>query len=180
MSYSSGFYCLQVIRQHNYILQDMNGLTLAVLDRKTTSALKYLDERFQLQYWGFISIEQWEKCSASSRSASKAAVVDVELNISGPRAAGRATGKILSQAGMYIQHPRFRPMNMPYENPHYIVLVDAESCIQQPDIKLQPEQSVAEVPSVQDILEDLDQRRHLNLTRADDMAIRTELQLYVC
>ncbi|PVI03078.1 hypothetical protein DM02DRAFT_588373 [Periconia macrospinosa] len=181
MPFTNGFCHLQVIRQRNYTLRDINGLDIAVLDRKTTKALKNLDERFRIQYSAYISGDQWNHCASSSTRTAKAVVVNVELNISGLRANSKDVGKILSRARIYLQHPRFQPKDMPYENPHYIVISDVNNVmpeVQNLDVTLQPTQNLVEAQSVDKIFDELDQHMHLKLASADSSIIKTKLQAH--
>ena len=108
--------------------------------------------------------------------------MDLELTISGPTRKGQDVGKVLSKAGLYLQHPRFLPDDMPYDNPHYIRFsgyADQSPEFHASSTTLKLEDIKPQALAIDSVFENLDQRGHLKAIHIDKKFVTTELQRYL-
>jgi hypothetical protein len=106
--------------QRNCVIQDINGSEIAVLDKKTSAALLSLHALESVRYEVYSLPENWREAIEDLRTTSKDVVMDLEVNVFGPMVQMDQVGRVLSNAGVYLQHPRFISNSMRYENPHCI------------------------------------------------------------
>ena len=94
---------------------------IGVLDVKTATALMGLKKvsgtiRFSL----FLGQEENEECHNLKKKRSKN-ILPLEINIHGPLQSLEEIGKVLSDAGMFLQKPNVLDQGAIYRNPHFLL-----------------------------------------------------------
>lgn len=97
-----------------------NSEEIGVFDKKTATVLTLLKKvsgtiRFSL----FLGNEEDVKRYDSEEKRTKA-VLPLEINIYGPLQNLEEIGKVLSDAGMFLQEPIFLGQGIVYRNPHFL------------------------------------------------------------
>ena len=135
-----------------------------------------------IRYHVYALAASWKQSLQHAKDTGGVAFMDLELTISGPVAKSQVVGGVLSKAGLYLQHPRFLPGDMPYDNPHYIRFSDFTD--QPPELRasstiLKPEDIKPHALALDSVFENLDQRGHLKAIHIDKKFVTTELQRYL-
>lgn len=91
-------------------------------------------------------------------------------------------GRVLSKAGLYLQHPRFLRNEVRYENPHYNTFPGFED--QHPELPgslmtLRSQDSMPKELDVSNFFDGLDQHEHLKEVNIDEKFLTTKLQRYL-
>ena len=152
------------------------------MHHKTSNALQVLDQMDAIQYDIYALAASWKQSLQHAKDTGGIALMDLELTISGPMAKSQVVGRVLSKAGLYLQHPRFLSHDMPYDNPHYIRFSDYTD--QPPEFHassttLKLEDIKPQALAIDSVFENLDQRGHLKAIHIDKKFVTTELQRYL-
>lgn len=108
------------------------------------------------------------------------AIIQVDINIYGPRSKASTVGETLSKGKAFLQRPDHYRRQLPYENPHFIRFADIEQIDQTDDMQ----QNIAETEErtqaemVQDVVAEVQRSLHRaeGLQRAvGDQRLRTDL-----
>lgn len=153
-----------------------------MLHRKTSNALPVLDQIEAIRYDVYALADSWRQGIQRAKDTSSIALMDLELMISGPTAQSQIVGRVLSKAGLYLQHPRFLPDDMPYDNPHYIRFSGYPDQLPEFDASsttFKAEDIKSQALAIDSIFENLDQREHLKAVHIDRKFVTTELQRYL-
>ncbi|KAH0537607.1 hypothetical protein FGG08_005599 [Glutinoglossum americanum] len=164
---ANGFYNLQLVFRRHCFLQSSSGKDIAIAHSKTSNALRTLNDLDSIRYEVLVAPDEWKKKTLSFKKIGKAACMTVEINVFGAVSKSQAVGKVLSKAGIYLQHPRLHDIYVKYENPHFISfphLSPPTSGLTIPSLAPDVENSVP-FANISSILDGLDQRGHLQ--RAD-------------
>ncbi|KAL1647100.1 hypothetical protein SLS58_002871 [Diplodia intermedia] len=174
----AGWMQLHIAHKKNYLLQDPNGLELAVLNQKTANALQSLDTLGAIRYEAYVTVQYWTAQINTAKGTATNTMVDIEVNINGPLDRADEVGRALSKAGVFLQRPSVLPSGTPYHNPHVIHL----SGIQEPSV----DPAIPEAPGLADsstgkldiqaVLSCLDQSGDLIPTIVDERIITTKLK----
>ncbi|KAL0253342.1 hypothetical protein SLS55_010318 [Diplodia seriata] len=169
---------LHVAHKRNYLLQDPNGLELAVLNQKTANALQSLDTLGAIRYEAYVTVQYWTAQISTAKGTATNTVIDIEVNVNGPLQRADEVGRALSKAGLFLQHPSVLPSGTSYHNPH----VTHFSSIQEPSV----DPAIPEAPGLADpstgkldiqaVLSCLDQSGDLMPTPVDERIITTKLK----
>jgi SWI/SNF-related matrix-associated actin-dependent regulator of chromatin subfamily A3 len=172
---------LKLLRKRYFLLQDQNNLEVAILNCRISDALRALDELGAIQYEVYATGGNWTESIERARNTNAAVAVDVELVISGPSSKGESVGKILSKAALYLQHPRFLPNSMRYDNPHYISFSEIEEetpQFQNSSVTMRAEQGDSRTVDISTILQGLNETSYLEEIEMNHNGLITELQRY--
>ncbi|KAI9778366.1 MAG: hypothetical protein M1839_008154 [Geoglossum umbratile] len=174
----NGFYNLQLIFRRHCFLQSCNGKDIAIVHSKTSHALRALNDLDSIHYEVYVAPNEWAENILSFKNIGKAACITVELNIFGPVGKSHAVGKVLSKAGIYLQHPRLLDGHIQYENPHFITfphLSLSSSRLLTPS--LTPDSEISPLSTdISSVLDSLDQRGHLRRVDIDARITSTLLK----
>jgi hypothetical protein len=101
-----------------------------------------------LRYEVFVSVDELLDKIRSWKNVGKGAIMAVEINVYGASNVSRTVGKLLSQGGLYLQHPRYCDSGVKYENPQVISFSQLpSSSLRLPTPLLSPE-AYPDTPSV--------------------------------
>ncbi|KAF9629026.1 P-loop containing nucleoside triphosphate hydrolase [Lasiodiplodia theobromae] len=175
---TSNYMKLQIIHKRNYVLQDSNGLDLAVLNQKTTDALRSLDSLGSISYEAYVASQDWKLGINTAKNAAGTAVVDIEINVHGPSTKAEEVGRSLSNAHLFLQRPSVLAIGATYQNPHVIHFAEIQGASFDPAIPNAPElvASSTRKLDIQDVFGGLDQSGNLKSITVDERLIRTKLR----
>ncbi|KAH0536054.1 hypothetical protein FGG08_007035 [Glutinoglossum americanum] len=111
-----------VYRKHYIILQTRSGKDVAVLDTRTTKALKTLSDLKSVRFEAFPIADGLANGVQVWKEKGKITGISVEINVYGGRDVVNVVGKNLSRSAIYLQHPGHLGDNIEYHNPHYLTL----------------------------------------------------------
>ncbi|KAL4936206.1 SNF2 family N-terminal domain-containing protein [Aspergillus oleicola] len=109
---------LKIVERDNHIaLQLIPNVDIAVLNSVITRTMHALSDLAAFHY--HVHVEGQELIKATTAWASNGKYVDfqVEIIISGQRALADQLGSVLSKSELFLQVPRYIPLDVPYENP---------------------------------------------------------------
>ncbi|KAH0562510.1 hypothetical protein GP486_002802 [Trichoglossum hirsutum] len=175
---ANGFYNLQLIFRRHCFLQSRNGKDIAIVHFKTSNALRALNDLDSVRYEVYVAPNEWAEKILSFKNIGKAACITVELNIFGSVDKSHAVGKVLSKAGIYLQHPRLLDSHIEYENPHFISFSHLSlSNSRLPTPSLTPDSgSSPSSTDISSVLDNLDQRGYLRKADIDAQITSTLLR----
>ena len=103
------------------LLEPSTSEELGILDDKTTTQLKRLKiDVPSIKIEAYLDSEQDER-GGGTQGKNKSSIMPLQLNIYGPDQHFSEVGRILSDAGMFLQEPVFlRPELLSYRNPHFL------------------------------------------------------------
>jgi SWI/SNF-related matrix-associated actin-dependent regulator of chromatin subfamily A3 len=114
-------YTLKLVRRDNHIaLQYKGDIDIAVLNTKTTNVLWAVEELRDVRYEVFVGVETFSTGIITWAKKGRAVDFSVEIVIYGNRQLGDQVGRILSDAEIYLQHPRCCDDYTKYNNQHYV------------------------------------------------------------
>lgn len=94
------------------------------------------------------------------------AQIQVSIYLYGLPSSSKQVGKILSKAGLFLQHPKLPQGRVKCENPHYLKIPTAQrSEIRSPT---PPLERVAGKGLIESLLNDLDQQSNLNVAHVNE------------
>lgn len=162
-----------------------------MMNTKTHSALKSLQNRETLKYTGLIPrSELQQKLSAAAEplgSSSTKLSCLMGILVFGPRWVADTLAKNLSRYHLFLQHPDYRPDDAPYYNPQYLgipgssfvngailppILTKALQTDIEESVKLQHDDLPG--PDLETVMDNLPQPSHLREAEIDNK-IRTTL-----
>jgi SWI/SNF-related matrix-associated actin-dependent regulator of chromatin subfamily A3 len=107
------------------VLRFQDGTEFGVLNNHTSAALKDLIDRSSIQFDALGSTLTLLETIGKATKASDA-VVRVNINVYGPKEAGKETGRHLTTHRVYLQRPdKLRPESL-YDNPHVLKFPDMD------------------------------------------------------
>lgn len=93
---------------------------IGVLDKKTATALLGLKKVSEtIRFSIFMNNGKDEECHSLKEKRQKN-ILCLEINIHGPLQSLKEAGKILSDAGMFLQEPKILDQGVIYRNPHFL------------------------------------------------------------
>ncbi|KAK8102537.1 DNA repair protein RAD5B, partial [Apiospora sp. TS-2023a] len=98
---------------------------VGILDVVTADILKSLCQRPQIVHTAVLDASALPK--HSNKKKPQYIVVDISINLSGPKDMIDDVGTAVTNASGFLQHPCFLPVAMPYINPHYFYPSDART-----------------------------------------------------
>lgn len=176
-------YTLKLVRRDNHIaLQHERDIDIAVLNTKTTHVLWAIEELGHVRYQVFVGVETFSTSIITWANKGQKVNFLVEIIIYGSKQIRDQIGRKLSDAEIYLQHPRCCSDHAKYDNPHYLEFKHS----QKPDLPQQlchslthPNNLGQTAPNFQlsALLNSLDQ--HENLGDGEiDCRIKTSLLRY--
>lgn len=166
---------LQMVHRDNHIaLQHTSEVDIAVLNSRVTNVIGALRHLDGIRYEVLVSTVELSGAISSWVNKGKTTDFDVEIIIYGPRTYYDEIGAILSKSGFFLQIPRYRTHNIPYQNPHFWELGFFSSPLLSPDPM--PDHTANPVSEVTSMLDTLDQREFLNLAAIDERIIKPLLR----
>lgn len=114
-------YTLKLVRRDNHIaLQYERDVDVAILNTKTTHVLWAIEELSHVRYQVFVGVEIFSTSIITWANKGQAVNFPVEIIIYGNKKIGGQIGRTLSDAEIYLQHPRYCSDHAKYDNPHYL------------------------------------------------------------
>lgn len=175
---STGHVSLKIVMKRNYLLEDSNGTSVAVLHHRTANALRALDGLHCVHYDAYVTAEEWKKGIADAKGSASSTSIDVEVNVYGPSSHAQNVGRALSDAGVYLQHPSILSTGTNYQNPHFIQFTGSRRADVEFTAKSEPAQLDTDAPrrrNVQNFLDCLDQQGELTAVTVDERIITKKL-----
>jgi hypothetical protein len=167
-----------VLRDNHIALQTNDTMDIAVLDNASTKALFDSDTDNAIICEVFAVANELSTSLSLWRNKGSVEPFTVELTLYGKRRNCDHIGRVFSDAGLFLQHPRRLHHSVPYDNPHFLQLPQTIKTFDYlPTPSLTP-QAISMAPSILDtVLNDLDQSNVTEEIQVDD-AIATTLQKY--
>ncbi|KAH8690546.1 SNF2 family N-terminal domain-containing protein [Talaromyces proteolyticus] len=165
---------LQMIHRDNHIaVQYTPEVDMAVVNSNVTKAIRALNHLNGLRYEVLASAVELSGAISSWVSKGKTTDFYVEIIIYGPRGYYDEIGTILSKFRLFLQLPRYRSDDIPYENPHVWKL----DCLPSPVLPLlstdpMPDHAANPITEANAILNALDQSDFLDLAVIDERIIK--------
>ncbi|OJD32553.1 snf2 family domain-containing protein [Diplodia corticola] len=174
---TDGWMQLRLTHKKNHLLQDSNGLDLAVLNQRTADALQALDGMGAIRYEAYVTVQYWAAQIRAAKRTAKNTVVDIEVNVSGPLESGDEVGRVLSRAGLFLQPPSVLLPGTAYQNPHVIYLPGIQESSLDSAIPAAPRLADLNAGKldIQAVLGCLDQSEDLAPTAVDERMVTTKL-----
>ncbi|KAL1967715.1 hypothetical protein VTN77DRAFT_2972 [Rasamsonia byssochlamydoides] len=175
-SAGSDGYQLRLIRRDNHLaLQYVKDVDVAVLNTQITHGIWSMDRFDSVRYEVFVPGDEFRTSIFTWTNKGKPVDFSVDITIYGPARHRDHIGNVLSDAGLYLQHPRCCSNHVKYDNPHYLVLPrSSKPVLQLPSPSLTPEVTPNAPIDLTTVLDGLDQRG--SVRDADiDMRIKTPL-----
>jgi hypothetical protein len=114
-------YTLKLVRRDNHIaLQHWRDIDIAVLNTKTTHVLWAIEELGHVRYQVFVGVETFSTSIITWANKGQAVNFLMEIIIYGSKQIRDQIGRKLSDAEIYLQHPRCCSDHAKYDNPHYL------------------------------------------------------------
>ena len=111
-------------RQDRYCLQSSDGQDFAIVHSRTTIALRVLQDLPSIRLEAIFSSGDGDKSDQLYSKGNKK-VFPISINIYGSEKDAQETGRRLSKAHTYLQHPIGLNSDIPYNNPHYYTIPGA-------------------------------------------------------
>jgi len=112
---------LKLVRRDNHIaFQHEMDIDIAILNTKITNVLWAIEELGDVRYQVFVGVETFSTSVITWANKGQAVNFPVEIIIYGNNQLGDQIGGTLSDAELYLQHPRCCSDHAKYDNPHYL------------------------------------------------------------
>lgn len=163
------------------MLQAQDGAEIAVMNTHASMALHRLDDGGLARYTAYVSTAEWAEKMRSFRIRGKRALLEMDVYFFGDPARGPTVGRILSNAGLFLQRPDFLESSMQYENPHEIRFASMRESSPDVSVPALAPSSVSNLSMgiVEKVLGDLDHPGQLTAADVDREMMVTELKPYV-
>lgn len=164
------------------------GEEVAILNIKVSQSLQQLSESSQVRFEAIIPIQENKSQETSSSRKESLQNEKIGINVYGQRETSERVASDLGHAGLFLQDPYWRPVNVPYENPQYLEL---PGCLSQEEMSPQSlssteQENVTTQDTLMDSFElDFDLLMNSLLSLEDliqataDQRVRTPLEEYV-
>ncbi|KAF2492843.1 hypothetical protein BU16DRAFT_620161 [Lophium mytilinum] len=174
----SNYFQLQIAMKRIHMLQTNNGTDIAILKTQTSKALQELDHRSTVRYTVYVATAEWATKIRSFMTLGKSVCLDIDIYFFGPRSNSTDVGRILSDAGLFLQAPDFLDSSIPYDNPHEISFASISNFGSQMSAPIPESSSVGDlsVDIVSTVLANLDHMGDLVNLDVDMTAITTVLK----
>ena len=163
-------------RQDCYCLQSSDGRGFAVVHSRTTVALRALQDLPSIRLEAIFSDGYCDRPDQLQRKGNKQ-VFPISINIYGSEKVAQATGRRLSKAHTYLQHPISSNSDVPYNNPHYYAVPGAQEADAYNAPYPEKDDQQAPVVDMTKLFEELEHTRRLPSWNAD-CHLRTPLLEY--
>lgn len=111
-------------RQDCYCLQSSDGRDFAVVHSRTTVALRTVQDLPSIRLEAIFSDGYCDRPDQLHRKGNKT-IFSISINIYGSEKVAQETGRRLSKAHTYLQHPLCSNSDISYDNPHYYAVPGA-------------------------------------------------------
>ena len=105
-----------------FFLLSPKGRNFALLDTRASKALGVLQDVRRLRFEAIILPSPVDNQSTQMKIQELNEVCNISINIYGTHDSARQVGGLLTQAGLYLQHPFLLDYGLEYSNPHYFVV----------------------------------------------------------
>ena len=114
-------YTVRLIFRDNHIaLQYIEDVDIAILNTKITNVLRDIEDLGGIRYEAFVTAEDFTVSITAWKRKGKAVDFPLEIVLYGSLQIRDDIGKRLSDAEIYLQHPRCCSNEAEYDNPHYL------------------------------------------------------------
>ena len=105
----------------HYFLMSPKGTKFALLDVKTSKALRILQSIEYIRYEAVVSSSPFNKQTVRSDTRGQNGIHEACINIYGTQSSARQVSATLTEQTQYLQHPLYLDYGIEYRNPHYFV-----------------------------------------------------------
>ena len=170
-----------VFRDNHIALQYKEDVDIAILNTKITNVLRDIEDLGGIRYEAFVTAEDFTMSIIAWKKKGKAVDFPLEIVLYGSLQIRDDIGKRLSDAEIYLQHPRCCSNEAEYDNPHYLKI----GRVRRPALQLlSPSLTPLSTPErlalnieFNGLLDCLDQQENLG-TAWEDSRIKTALLRY--
>ena len=170
-----------VFRDNHIALQYKEDVDIAILNTKITNVLRDIKDLGGISYEAFVIAEDFTASIIAWKRKGKAVNFPLEIILYGGWQMRDVIGKRLSNAEIYLQHPRCCSNEAEYDNPHYLKIGRVRRpALQLLSPSLTPLGTLERpAPNIEfnDLLDCLDQQENLG-TAWEDSRIKTALLRY--
>ncbi|KAL1615550.1 hypothetical protein SLS54_008955 [Diplodia seriata] len=171
-------YLLHIVKKRIYMLQAQDGTDIALINTQAAGALHHLDHGNLARYSAYVSASEWTEKIRSFRTKGKSVCLEIDLYIFGEASLATSVGRILSNAGLFLQTPDFLDSSMRYDNPHEVKFASFANSNPVPYVPTFELSSMSDLSAdvVNKMLSDLDHVDQLTAVDVDTNMIITELK----
>lgn len=175
---TSSYYQLQIAIKRICMLQEQDGTDIALINTQASKALQELDCRALVRYAAYVSVAEWAEKMRSFRTLGKSVCLEIDVYFFGSLPNSTCVGRILSDAGLFLQRPDFLDSSVPYDNPHEIRFPSVHTSSPTLSIPALASSSVSNlsVDIINTVLGNLEQLGNLTVADVDTAIIITELK----
>ena len=163
-------------RQDFYCLQSSDGRDFAVVHFRTTVALRLLQDLPSIRLEAVFGDGYCDRADQLRRKGNKT-IFPISINIYGSKEIAQESGRKLSKAHTYLQHPIRSDIDIPYQNPHYYAIPGAREADPYSAPYPEREDQQAPVVNMTKLFEELENTRTLPSWNVD-CHLRTPLLEY--
>lgn len=106
-----------ILQEGKFFALQSNDVTFARLNKALSGAFESLCKELHVHLLAYVQTDDLQKACDAAISG-KSPTVPLEINICGLQADAERVGIILSNAGTYLQYPRYGVQDYEYYNPH--------------------------------------------------------------
>ena len=163
-------------RHDYYCLQSSDGRDFAVVHSRTTVALRVLQDLPSIRLEAVFGDGYCDRPDQLRRKGNKT-IFPISINIYGSKEIAQESGRKLSKAHTYLQHPIRSDGDIPYQNPHYYAVPGAREADHYSAPHPETEDQQAPAVDMTKLFEELENTRTLPVWNVD-CHLRTPLLEY--
>jgi SWI/SNF-related matrix-associated actin-dependent regulator of chromatin subfamily A3 len=116
---ASSFHSFQVAPEGDYYSLAHSGTPFAIFAKKMCSDIHAILDGRHVRFQAYIGNREWKEALKAWQKERNFTILTSEINIYGSMQDAGVIGNILSQAGTFLQQPRYGLDKVVYYNPHY-------------------------------------------------------------